>query len=265
MSTIPHGLPGVRYRFRDEIRDFLRFVVRPTLTPRAPGRRAGGTIASDWLSGLNLGRLLKWALFLWAINLIFLGPIAVAAATAAGAQHRLNIHAIPWLHALLWAPLVEELVFRYSLRRIVHALWVVPVSVGIMLTGPTTASILLLTAVFLICWSPWTNRRRFLLSRRSPGTSWALRRRYRQLFPWVFHSANLAFAAVHLHNFNMSQGAFWLLPLLVLPQWLTGMVLGWLRVRRGIGAAMLLHALFNGGPLLLVWLVLTMAPDMALQ
>src|SRR5690554_5747527 len=112
-----------RLRFRDELRDFMRFIVRPTLGPRTAPRRLGTQVGADWLSGLELGRLLKWALFLWAINLIFLGPIAVAAATAGGAQHRLNIHAIPWMQALLWAPIVEELVFRYGLRRIGHALW----------------------------------------------------------------------------------------------------------------------------------------------
>lgn len=263
MGAVKPTSGQARYRFRDEVRDFLRFIVRPTLGPRAPGRQLGNHIAADWLSGLNLGRLFKWALFLWAINLIFLGPIAVAAATAAGAQHRLNIHAIPWLQALIWAPLVEELVFRYSLRRIAHALWVVPLAVGIMLTGPTTASILFLMALLTLCWSPWAGRSRFLLSRTRPGRSWALRRYYRRFFPWVFHAASLAFAAVHLHNFNMAQAAVWLLPLLVLPQWLTGLVLGWLRVRRGIGSAMLLHGLFNGGPLLLVWLILTLAPDIA--
>ena len=253
-----------RYRFRDELGDFMRFIVRPTLGPRVPYRRTGGQVGADWLSGLDVGRLLKWALFLWAVNLIFLGPIAVAAATAAGAQHRLNIHAIPWLQALLWAPVVEELVFRYSLRRIAHALWVVPIGVGVMLAGPSVTSILFLVAVLLLCWSPWTGPSRLPSSARSQGRSWELRRQYRGLFPWVFHAANLAFAGVHLHNFNLPPTALWLLPLLVLPQWLTGLVLGWLRVRRGIGAAIVLHGLFNGGPLLLVWLVLSLAPDMVL-
>lgn len=262
-STTP-APAQVRYRFRDELADFMRFIFRPTLGPRLPGRRAGGQVGADWLSGLGLGRLLKWALFLWAVNLVFLGPIAVAAATAVGAEHRLNIHAIPWLQALLWAPIIEELVFRYSLRRIMHALWLIPVSVGIMLTGPSPASILFLSAVLLLCWSPWWGRSRLPSPRRSQGRSWALRRQYRRMFPWVFHAANLAFAGVHLHNFNLPQTVWWLLPLLVLPQWLTGMVLGWLRVRRGIGAAMALHGVFNGGPLFLVWLILSLAPDMAL-
>lgn len=254
-------LPGVR--FRDELRDFFHFVRRPTLGPRLPVRRAGGQLHADWLSGLSIGRLLKWALFLWAVNLVFLGPIAVAAATAGGAQHRLDINAIPWLQALLWAPIVEELVFRYSLRRPAHALWLVPIAVAIMLNGPKMAAVLFLVAVLLLCWSPWA-RSRIPVPMRSRGRSWALRVRYRSIFPWVFHAASVAFAAVHLYNFNLHQTPLWLLPLLVLPQWLTGMVLGWLRVRKGIGASMLLHGLFNGGPLLLVWLVLRAAPDLVM-
>lgn len=264
MPTTPSLTTQTGYRFRDEFGDFIRFVMRPNLGPRLPRRRTGGQVSADWLTGLDVGRLLKWALFLWAVNLIFLGPIAVAAATAAGAQHRLNIHAIPWMQALLWAPIVEELVFRYSLRRIAHGLWVVPVGVGIMLSGPSIASVLFLSAVLLLCWSPWLGPSRLPLPQRSQGRSWALRRQYRTMFPWVFHAANLMFAGVHLHNFNLPPTAFWLLPLLVLPQWLTGLVLGWLRVRRGIGAAMLLHGLFNGGPLLLVWLFLSLGPEAAL-
>jgi membrane protease YdiL (CAAX protease family) len=54
-----------------------------------------------------------------------------------------------------------------------------------------------------------------------------------------------------------------LLPLLVLPQWVTGLVLGWMRVRRGIGASIMLHAMFNGGPLLLIGLILHFAPQLA--
>jgi hypothetical protein len=245
-------------RFRDELRDFLRFVVRPRFSPRLPGRRGGDGWWEDWFPGLFLGRLLKWALFLWIINLVFLGPIAVMAAGAGGATHRLNVHNIPWLQALLWAPVVEELVFRYSLRRIGQAWWLVPAAVAVMFMGPSPPALMLLSMIFAACWLPyvvgWRQARRPL--------PWRIRVVYRGLFPWVFHAAALTFAAVHLYNFKLHHTAWWLMPLLVLPQWLTGLVLGWLRVRRGIGASMLLHGLFNGGPLLLVWLALRTAPEM---
>lgn len=264
---------GAPLRFRDELRDFLAFVRRPRLGPRLPGRWAGDAVTADWRSGLVPGRLFKWALFLWAMNLVFLGPIAVAAATAAGAQHRLNIHAIPWLQALLWAPVVEELVFRYGLRRVYQAWWLLPAAVACMLMGPTTTAVLLLVAILLVLWRPlWRGAGSQVADpgrgdatalglhgtqRLQPALSWHARRVYCALFPWVFHGTSLVFAAVHLYNFTLHQASLWLLPLLVLPQWLTGLALGWHRIRKGIAAAMALHALFNGGPLLLVWLIVS--------
>ncbi len=256
-----------RPSFRRELRDFLGFLRRPRLGPRLPGRRmAPGAVADCWpaASGAGLGRLLQWALVLWAVNLVLLGPIAVAAATAAGATHRLNLHDLPWLTALLWAPLIEELVFRQSLRRPLQFLWLVPAAGWIMLQGPQWPYTLLAALLLLLAF--WPALGRWASGGRVPGwrgPGWRGLRAYRRFFPWVFHGCALAFALMHLNNFQGAQSAGWLLPLLVLPQWLTGLVLGWLRVRRGIGAAILLHAIFNAGPLLLVWTLLRFMPDLA--
>lgn len=249
-----------RPTFRAELRDFLSFVRRPRLGPRLQGRAAGDGFWRDWFPAVRPTRLLQWALLMWAINLLFLGPIAVAAAGMGGATHRLNLDNIPWLTALLWAPVVEELVFRYGLRRLKHLWWLLPLGVAAMFSGPGMTGGLYLAAFLLLCWLPygwtWPTARRPL--------PWPWRQGYAMYFPWVFHLSSLAFSAVHLYNFNLGQTPLWLLPLLVLPQWVTGMVLGWLRVRRGIGASILLHAVFNGGPLLLVWLALQAVPDIAL-
>ena len=248
-----------RPAFRDEIRDLLSFIRRPRVGPRPYGRRPGDGFWTDWFPALSITRLLQWALLMWTINLLFLGPIAVMAAGMGGATHRLNLENIPWLAALLWAPVAEELVFRYGLRRLKHLWWLLPLAVAAMLNGPGLAGGMLLAGFLALCWLPYGAGRP---TARRP-LPWTLRRAYLRLFPWVFHLSSLAFSAVHLYNFNLAQTPIWLLPLLVLPQWVTGMVLGWLRVRRGIGAAILLHAIFNGGPLLLVWLVLQAAPGLA--
>lgn len=244
--------------FRAEFKDFIAFLRQPALSPRTPGRRLGSGVAADWLSGLGLKRLLQWALLLWCVNLVFLGPIAVMAAGAGGAQHRLDIGAIPWLQALLWAPLVEEMVFRYSLRRITQAYWLLPSAAVVMFNGPGWSTGLFLLAIVLLSWRTaegWPSTR--------PSMSSSVALWYRRLFPWLFYVFSLAFAAVHLINFKLHQTPLWLMPLLVLPQLLTGLVLGWLRVRRGIGASIALHALFNGGPLLVVWLILRWMPQVA--
>lgn len=244
--------------FRAEVWDLLAFVRRPRVTPRLPGRRADDGYWQDWFPRVHLARLLQWALAMWAINLLFLGPLAVMAAGMGGASHRLDLHNIPWLTALLWAPVVEELVFRYGLRRLKQLWWLLPLALAAMLQGPGVAGGLALAGFLALCWLPYG---RGLPAARAP-LPWAWRRAWLRGFPWVFHLSSLTFSAVHLYNFNLAHTPLWLLPLLVLPQWVTGMVLGWLRVRYGIGASMALHALFNGGPLLLVWLALQAAPEM---
>lgn len=242
-------------RFRDEFGDFVRFVLRPSFTPRLPPREAESGWVQDWFPGVPLLGLLKWAVFLWAINLVLFGPIAVWVATSSGATHKLDVYNMPWLQALIWAPIVEEMVFRYGMRRPAYAWWLTPIATAAMLLGPKWPGMLMMAAVLMMCWVPYLSGAKWV---RRP-TPWRWRLYYRRAFPLVFHLASILFAAVHLYNFKLHNTAWWLLPLLVLPQWLTGLVLGWQRCRRGIGASMLLHCMFNAGPLLVVWILLQVA------
>jgi len=240
-------------RFRDELADFWRFLFAPDLR-RLPGRRSPSQLRNDWLPDVSPRRLLGWAAVLWGLNFFALGPIAVTAAGAGGAVHRLDPSAIPWLTAVLWAPLIEEMLFRYGLRRPVQALWVCPAILPPLLWGVHGWTLAWAAAVALLACLPL---RRGRAARTRPRMAW--RRHYRMHFGRVFHLSGLAFALVHLNNFVLADVAYWMLPLLVLPQWATGLVLGWIRVRRGIGSSVALHGLFNAGPMLLIWLVLGLA------
>lgn len=258
-----------KVRYRRELADFLRFVWRPRPGPRLPGRHARNGVYEDFLPALSVWRIVQWALLLWVINLFIFGPMAVSAALAGGAQHRLDIHSLPWLQALIWAPIVEELTFRFCLRRVAALWWFVPLMAVVVTSGPGFASGALLVVALLLCWAPaWLGHRRGdgrPVRRFASACSlpWEHRLRVRRFYPWLFHASAVAFAAVHLYNFNLHQMPIVMMPLLVLPQWITGLVLGWIRVRRGIGASMLLHAVFNAGPLLVVFLILSYAPDLA--
>lgn len=235
--------------FRGEFSDFLRFVRRPRLAPRLP-RLAMPALAADWVGSLNLPRILRWVALLWAINLLVLGPLAAGAAFFSGAGHRFNPADLPWFLALVWAPVVEELMFRYGMRRPGAALWLLPAFILVVHSGSTLAVGLVLAVSLAL-----------VASGRLPGVRWSFRlnRRYRDLFPWVFHALTVAFAVLHLLNFQLGSAPWWLLPVMVLPQWVTGLVLGWLRVRGGIGASILAHSIFNAGPLVLVWLLMSAA------
>lgn len=257
-------------RFRGELADFLRFVWRPSPGPRLPGRHARQGVREDFFPGLSVWRILQWAALLWVINLFIFGPLAVGAAQAGGAQHRLNLHSLPWLQALIWAPIVEELTFRFCLRRVAMLWWFVPLMVVILVLGAGLGSGVLLAIAVWLCWAPmWVKHGAMSpegLQRLAPAyrLSWAQRVRVRRLYPWLYHCSAIAFAAVHLYNFRLHEMPWTLMPLLVLPQWVTGLVLGWIRVRRGIGASILLHGMFNAGPLLIVLLILNFAPPLTL-
>ncbi|ANN65349.1 CPBP family intramembrane glutamic endopeptidase [Bordetella bronchialis] len=242
-------------RLRDDIADFWRFLRRPSLR-HAPPRRRGGGQRADWQPPVPLRRLLAWVSLLWGINLFALGPLAVAVATLGGAHHKLEMGAIPWFTAIVWAPIVEEMLFRYGLRRPVQALWVVPLMIWPLVRGPNAWTGTLLVLVLAVV--AWTGMRARAARRE---WNWDWRRRYVRYFPWVLHAAALVFAAMHLGNFYLNHTPPWLMPLLVLPQWLTGLVLSWMRTRRGIGASVLMHAMFNAGPVLLVLAFMKWAPE----
>ncbi len=249
MSAVPHP------RFRDELRDFWRFARRPRLTPRLPHAPLPA-MASDWVGNLRVGSILCWVPLLWIINLAIFGPLAAGVASATGATHRLDPSNIPWMLAIVWAPIVEELMFRFWLRRPGALLWLIPGFIALIYYGRNVWSATFLAV--LLALTAW---------RHLPLMRWNLRwlRRYQRVFPWVFYASTATFAVVHLTNFaNLAGSAWWLWPVLVLPQFITGMVLGWIRVRRGIGAAILMHACFNAGPVLLIWALMRLSAGLDL-
>ncbi len=255
MQTTPPDPAASRrqLRFRHELWAFLRYVRRPCLSPRFGRERLGSGLAADWRRQYSFSRLLGWAGFLWLVNLFALGPLAIAAAGSGGAAHRMDVDNIPWMAALLWAPIVEEMLFRHGLRRPVQMLWTVPLVGVALFLGPGWWTGLLVALAILL--SIWQGRRN-----TPPRRCWRpVLRGYVWAFPVVFHLCTLAFAGLHLANFSLNDTPYWLMPLLVLPQLMTGLVLGWVRVRAGVVDAMLLHGFFNAGPLLLVYLIISLA------
>src|SRR5690606_37132816 len=81
--------------------------------------------------------------------------------------------------------------------------------------------------------------------RRRPAMGW-----FSRAFPLFFWLSTASFACVHLLNYD--EGSLYVLLPLVLPQFVTGSILGYLRVHYGLWAAMLLHSLHNGGGIALV-------------
>lgn len=251
--------------FRQELQDFIRFLRAPRLSPRLRGQDVGHAWHTDWTNGLGVKRIVQWALVLWLVNLTVFGPLAASVATASGAQHRLDLSNIPWKQAILWAPLIEEMVFRYVLRRPSQFLWLLPVTLWCLFNGPDSLSVSVVLAVVVLLYvRPMSGLgSKSIFAAIGLGQVWPRRwyKTYVRHFGWAFYGATLLFAALHLYNFKFGQISFWMLPMLILPQFMTGLVLGWLRVRRGIGASIILHAVFNAGPILVIMTIISMLPE----
>lgn len=188
-----------------------------------------------------------WLLALWAVNLLVLGPLAVDVANGNGVEPIRTILPAQWPYVVLWAPLIEEMLFRFGLRAPAGwPLYMLMAGAGFAL-GPGWP-----LAMVVVALGGW---RLAQLLRRRPPRPWARLQRYRRLFPFYLHLSVLAFALMHLGNYQGGDASWWLLPLVVLPQWFTGLVLAWTRVRHGIGAAIVLHAGFNALPLILLRLI----------
>lgn len=227
---------GIGPAIISEWRRFGRFLLSPALPERA---------------SIRPSTAIKALLPLYLLDMVLMGVLigGMVAAKQLGLkmpEHLLSEMKLgPALLAfiVLLAPVGEETIFRSWLSgRAGHWLALLVLVAGAVLTAilkpqgvgaaalPVTLGIPLLTLVVMIAVL-WNFRWR-------PAIRW-----FQHHFRWFYYLSALAFAAVHLMNF-VGSNALHLMPL-VLPQLSLGLILGYLRVNRGLWASMLMHALHN--------------------
>ena len=233
---------------RSEWVQFARFLKRPTLPARAPLPKIRSLTAVLRLFVLDL---IVMSVLLGIAGAVMSAGIDVPETALAG----MEIGPAIIFAVIVIAPLVEETLFRGWLSgRPGHVL-------GILLAVPAG---LLAAGIFTAVGggtfaNPWAGMAGavmvglivalafvFLLRRRD-AMRW-----FKRFFPLFFWLSTLGFASVHLFNFEPGQMAM-ALPL-VLPQFATGTMLGYLRVKYGLWSSILLHMLHNGAFISLVLL-----------
>lgn len=144
---------------------------------------------------------------------------------------------------VIGAPLSEELVFRGWLSgrpgHVAATLTLLGAGLAagvawMTLPAPTAAFALMAIAVVGVAAAIallWRKRGR-------PPMRW-----YARHFRWFYLLSTLAFASIHLTNFTEGNAAL-LLPL-TLPQFLLGLILGYVRVSFGFWACILMHGVHN--------------------
>jgi membrane protease YdiL (CAAX protease family) len=215
-----------------EWRDFAAFLRRPALPQRVTGIRLAA-----------IGATLR----LFALDLLVMALLIGVASLASGLGYHLPENAIDkldlgprWLLLIIVIlPISEELVFRsWQSGRPGHVTAFVTLLAAAALaaiSGPQAYPILaagslligLVLAAGLLFWL-----------RHHPPFPFFSRH-----FAWFYFAGALAFAAVHLTNYDGA--ALQLLPL-VIPQLLVGLILGYARTTYGLWSDILLHMLHNG-------------------
>ncbi len=119
--------------------------------------------------------------------------------------------------AVIIAPLFEEMMFRLILKFRYNFLILWPIQLLILLQISNKINLL---KTILNYWN--------------------------KFYGWIFYLISIAFGLIHILNFEPSLNIYLLAPVLVAPQILIGINLGYLRIRFGLIWSILFHAFYNG-------------------
>lgn len=141
--------------------------------------------------------------------------------------------------AVIMAPIVEEAIFRWQLKRFTGGI------AFIAFMGGVVISALLKTKWGFLCSPPIFIILFFIYRFTLAGSITRKFQFWKSVFPWHFHFTAICFALVHLANFEKGISLLPLGLLYTLPQFLLGILLGFTRMNYGLKYSIALHSLYN--------------------
>jgi membrane protease YdiL (CAAX protease family) len=145
-----------------------------------------------------------------------------------------------FLLAVILAPFVEEMLFRYQLKYPLLMTIFLILSIGYLLgqffgltQNPLWLAIQFLIMVSCIFLYQYDDIRLRIIDFTT--------RYYGYFFYWTA----IVFAFIHSYNFDLSPDQWYYVPILVMPQFLLGLLLGYIRMQLNIGYAIVVHGLNN--------------------
>lgn len=148
--------------------------------------------------------------------------------------------------AAIAAPLIEETLFRAWLGARWGVLIAAPLlfcaaALLVIMRADMAAFNIKLLAVMFVIGAAGLYISRYAALRKRPEV---LDTAVKTVFPYAFWGSCLAFGLMHLANYEAGDMGL-LLPLAVLPQFLIGVILGFVRMRFGLLSAMGFHGAYN--------------------
>lgn len=222
--------------------DMMRYLRNPHPTPR---REA---FTPDTV--LRLLKLLGFAFLMLPILGVFMGAIfAVTGVTLpepSGDVTEMASQPSFILIAAVMAPVLEELLFRSWLGTrwgvlLIAPLLLVGLALFVLMGAEDISSGIRYGLAIVIIGSFALYISRYLKARHTAGVLDAALRR---VFPFAFWGTSLGFGLMHLTNYEGGEMGI-LLPLIILPQFTVGVILGYVRMRFGLWSAMIFHGAYN--------------------
>lgn len=159
----------------------------------------------------------------------------------------------------IWAPLSEELAFRMALKYnpyklsfsfSILLLIVMDSAIGVLDSFYPQISFWLsgVSSVYLICAYV------FIVLFSGFGLGVLLKKKinqekveewYKNNFFYIFYASSFCFGMAHILNYYNFQSQFYILPLLIWPQFIIGLALGYVRMILGLRWSMFMHFLHN--------------------
>jgi len=216
-------------KYKKMVHEFLEYVKNPNYTVEESTLTLQNKIAS-------IKQLLKFKLSILPILLIviFITKKLTGAESVAWDKNWMN-----YLMIVAFAPIFEELTFRYALRFSKTAIAIMLVMVVWLIARFTVKSnqdialivgiAFTLIPVIRLAIKPFDNQ---------------LEKQWIRFFPFIFHLSAIIFGLMHLTNFEHINNYFLAIPL-VSSQFVSGYVLGFIRMKFGLIYSMGLHAVWN--------------------
>ena len=228
---------------RREMSDIRQFIAKPVrrFSTRSTPREKWTRLAFLFSLGL-------------LIDAVYLLSIGLALDSWTSLENTLDMTGIFGIFLVIaGGPLIEELIFRAGLRSIIYSIFIGPVLICLML-GAWQISIGF--CIFGICIAMLME---YSVSAKNKLLDGAKKSNYGRLFiqhyPKVFWLYAASFAIVHIQNFSFSDATGLLVIFAVIPQFVAGILWGYVRLRDGLMSSVVLHSLNNLFAVLMVALL----------
>lgn len=144
--------------------------------------------------------------------------------------------------AAVIAPAIEEVVFRLPLIQTARNLAIALAALSVIVAAriQQLVPLLLLTAAIPLLAHLYIQ----LLSKQT--VHYAVSTIYARHYGKIFYTLAILFGSVHMLNYTNVQSGIAILPLLIIPQTVVGVMLGFIRIKYGFTYAVVFHGLYNG-------------------